>query len=416
MPEEPTWETASAVETPEPAAPVAEVPVAEPPVAPSAETPTLETAPPLVAEEAARESESQEVPEPPKEEVKDEDIQEGDTPEIKALPSGSSSRAWARRQFHDAAPVRTFLDFDKPIQEFGDDLYNRSQSRYREHVDDLFTRHADYASQKLFGLSVAEAKAKLASGQPVPTNPTASETKTTLATATGAALPLTEAELDQLTNTEVVQRLTAFQAAQTAAQEAEKQRLQSEFQKQVDDLKKQFDAVNGKVQTQEEQAQLAEINEQQQKLLGNVLTVVDDGIRTSGLEVKPDDPPKIANLKRAAVRLLDKQNIVAAFDAVPENAKLAHYAQEAIKRREYQNAFREEDNLKVRARAAFESVKQSPEVRAILDEIEAFANQSKGNSRAVNPIPPAPGSTAGVTIKPPTSWDEAQAAPNVLSA
>jgi hypothetical protein len=413
MPEEPTWDNASVEPAPEPAAPVADPPVVDPPEPPAAVTPTLEPAPQLEAESAARESESQEVPEPA--EVKDEDVQEGDTPEIKALPSGSSSRAWARRQFHDAAPVRTFLDFDKPIQEFGDDLYNRSQSRYREHVDDLVTRHADYASQKLFGLSVAEAKAKLANGQPA-TNPTASETKTTLATATGAALPLTEAELNQLTNEEVVQRLTAFQAAQTAAQEAEKQRLQSEFQKQVDDLKKQFDAVNGKVQTHEEQAQQAEINEQQQKLLGNVLTVVDDGIRTSGLEVKPDDPPKIANLKRAAVRLLDKQNIIAAFDAVPENAKLAQYAQEAIKRREYQNAFREEDNLKVRARAAFESVKQSPEVRAILDEIEAFANQSKGNSRAVNPIPPAPGSTAGVTIKPPTSWDEAQAAPNVLSA
>jgi len=50
-------------------------------------------------------------------------------------------------------------------------------------------------------------------------------------------------------------------------------------------------------------------------------------------------------------------------------------------------------------------VKNSPEVKAILGEIEALG-QSK-NPRGANPVPPAPGSSVGVTIKPPTTWDEA---------
>lgn len=390
MPED-TWDSVTA--TPEPAALEAPAePVVENPPAATLEKPE---APQLDAAFApVRESESQEQIEPkeePKQEVKDDYIAEADDPlEIAALPTPAAKR-WAKRQFQDASPTRAFLDFDKPITVLGDDLYQRSPSRYTEHVNDLVTRHQDYVSKQLFGVSYEEAKSRLQPNAPVPTTTDKRE-----------ALP-TDLELGEMTVEQVTQRFQEIQAAQ----EQEKQRLQTEFQSKVDNLQKQFDAVNGKVATQEQQAQQAQIVENQNKLYNNVWSVVDEGIRNLGLEPQPNDPPKIASLKRAASRLLDKHSIEAAFDAVPENEKLVKYVFEATNRGEFQNAFREEDNLKVRARQAFESVKQSDEVKAILEEIQAYASQSKGTSRGANPIPPAPGSSTGVNIKPPASWDEA---------
>lgn len=391
MPED-TWESAS-IETPETTSVVA-TPVVDVAV-PPAETSTLETTevPQLEAEAPARESESQEIraiPDPSKKEVKDEDVKEGDTAEILALPSKSSARQWARRQFHDAAPIRDFLDFDKPITSLGDELYGRSPSRYAEHVRDLITRH--------LGVTYEEAKTRLqANDQPVTTTPPATEQ------VNRGVTPPTEAELADLDNTQVAQR---FQQV-LAAQEAEKQALRAEFQKQFDDLKQRFEAVDGKVSTHEQQQREALIVENQNKLYSNVWSVVDEVIRDSGLQAQPDDPPKIAGLKEAARDLLGKHNVEAAFDALEENTKLVQYVYEATKRGEFQNAFREEDNLKVRARTAAETVKQSPKMQAILEEIQEYAKQSKGNSRAPNPVPPAPGSSVGINIKPPTTWDEA---------
>jgi len=319
---------------------------------------------------------------------------------IAALSSAASKR-WAKRQFKDAVPVHNFLDFEKPISTVGDDLHRLSPSRYTEHVNDIFRRH----SKDLLGVPFDEVKIRLqTNGQPATTTPATAEA----ISSRSVSLP-TEAELSQMTDEQVAQRFAQVQ-------EQAKQQAATEFQKQIDDLKSQFDAVNGEVKTQKESAVQAEIGQKQHELYTKVWSVVEDGIRDSGLEVLPTDPPKIASLKRAASGLLDKHNVEAAFDAVDDNTKLVKYVYEATNRREFQNAFREEDNLKVRARAAFETVKQSPEVKAILDEIEAYANQSKGNSRAANPIPPAPGSSLGVTIKAPISWDEAERAPSVIAA
>src|ERR1043165_7110059 len=172
MPEESTATWESVTSTPQsPAAPAEEVVPATP--TPPAETPTLEkpAEAPLEAQPAAtRESVSEPViPEPPKEEakpaVKDEDVQEGDTPEILALPSGSSARQWARRQFHDAKPIHDYQDFDTPISAFVDDLNKRSPSRFAEMVDDLTAGFPDYLSQKLFGMKVSDVKNRL-SAQP----------------------------------------------------------------------------------------------------------------------------------------------------------------------------------------------------------------------------------------------------------
>jgi hypothetical protein len=394
MPEEnQTWETAS-TPTPElPAAPVAETPAVEPVVeTPVAEAETLEAAPQLEAGDTVRESESPaDAPEPvveaTEQETKDEDVEEGDTPEILALPSKSSSRRWARRQYKDAAPIRNYLDFDKPISVLGDELHSLSASRYTEHVNDIFKRH----SKDLLGIPFEDVKARLQSnGTPAATPETP---------VSDVPVPTVE-QLQEMSNEDVVQLIqkTQEQAAQKAA---------AEFQKQIDDLRTQFEAVNGEVRTQKESAAQAEIRGKQNELLSNVLSVVDEVIRDTGLEVQANDPPKIAGLKRAAAKFLDRQRVMAAFDEVPENVKLVSTVTEAINRREYQNAFREEDNLKVRARAAAETIKQSDEFKAILEEIEAFANQSKATSRAANPILPAPGSALGVTVKPPTTWDEA---------
>jgi hypothetical protein len=400
MPEEnQTWDTATNPQPETSAAPVVDVPVVEPVAeTPPAEAATLEKtdAPQLEAEPAAvreTESEPQLTPEPEKVEAKDDYVAESDDPpEIAALSTAASKR-WAKRQFKEAEPVRNFRSFDVPISQFGDDLHSLSASRYTEHVIDIFKRHAP----DLLGVPFDEVKSRLQpNGKPV-TTPTSTE-----ATISSVLLP-TETELQTMSNEQVAQRIKQIQ-------EQERQALTAEFQKQIDDLRTQFEAVDGEVKTQRASAAQAEIVENQNKLYSNVWSVVDDGIRESGLEVLPTDPPKIASLKRAAARLLDKHNIEAAFDAVDDNTKLVKYVYEATNRREFQNAFREEDNLKVRARAAFESVKQSPEVKAILDEIEAYVNQSKEKSRATNPIPPAPGSSLGVAIKPPTTWDEAERA------
>lgn len=400
-----TWESASIPPpepTVEPVAPIAE-PIVETPPAEAVtlvepETPQIDAEP-----VAARESESQEQITPPeKVEAKPDDYvaEADDPPEIAALSTPAAKR-WAKRQYQDARPIHTFLDFDKPIQGLGDELFTRSPSRYTEHVNDIFRRH----SKDLLGVPFDEVKTRLqTNGQPVTTT-----TPEVRGTQPPVTLP-TEDDLAQMSNDQVAQRFKDVQAAQQAAQQAEQQRLQAEFQQKVDDLKMQLDAVTGEVTTNKQTAQQVEIDQKQNELLNNVLTVIEDGIRNSGLEVQPTDPPKIANLKRAAQRLLDKQPVVAAFDAVDDNQKLVKYVTEAINRREFQNAFREEDNLKVRARAAFESVKQSPEVQAILSEIEAYAAQSKSNSRGANPVPPAPGSSVGINIKPPTTWDEAVAA------
>jgi hypothetical protein len=378
-PPSPSWDTA------ETAAAIDDTP---PPVETPAETPALEaTELPLTAEpEVARESES--VAEPPKEEVKDEDVEADDTPEILALPSGSSSRKWARRQFKDAAPLRTFLS-DSPIQQFGDDLYNRSPSRYWEHVDEIAETHKDDFAQKWFKKSFADISSRLGNETPAPST-----------TPTTAALP-TEAELDALSNAEILQRTQA-------AIEAREKELRTTFESKLSDVQQQLDAVNGKYTTHEQQVRQTQVQQIESDLLTSVWNSVDDGVREAGLEVKPDDPPKVANLKRAIRRIIDKE-VSPTFDADAENVKVVQRVREFASRLEKDNVLREEDNLKVRARAALDKVKDLPEVKELIDQIKSLDTQSKTTSRERDPAPPAPGSATGIVIKPATTWDEAEA-------
>jgi hypothetical protein len=388
-PPSPTWESAS-----EPSvAPVTDetsVPAVTEPA--PAETATLETDTPLPADEAVRESEAK------TEAEKDEDVQEDDTPEILSLPSGSSSRKWARKQYYEAKPVRDFLDLDKPIAAFGDELYKRSPSRYFDHVRDVFDLHGDSFAQQVLGVeSVAKAK-ELLNGNALPQTPTDPQ-----------GLPKAE-ELDQLTNEQIVQRMVELQAK--AKTEAE-----TTLQSKLDDLQKQLDAVTGERTTERQQAAQTRAAEEGQKLHDKVwTTVVDGGIRDSGLEVKPDDLPEVARLKKAAQKILrDNTDVAFAGDGVTdeskltdsqkENRKVIRKVQEFINRGEFHNATNEEDNLVLRGRAAFEEVKQWEEVQAILGQIEALAKPKV--SRTGSPVVPGPGSSAGMTIKPPTTWDEA---------
>jgi len=396
MPEQDTWETAS-VETPIiPPAPETQLQVAPETPEPAPEPAvTLEKpdAPQVEpAEVAARESEAPEQI-TQESEVKDEYIAEpDDPPEIAALQTPAAKR-WAKRQHKDAAAVRAFDDFDTPISDVGDQLFARSQSRYTEHVLDIFKRHAP----DLLGAPFDEVKSRLqANGTPATTPKPATQNISEV------SLP-TAAELETMSNEEVAQR---FQQVR----EQEEKRLSAEFQKKFDDFQKQLEDVNGKLTTKEQAEQQAEISQKQDELYSKVWSEVDEVIRNSGLEANPADPPKIAGLKEAARDLLSRDSVERAFDASEDNRKVVQYVVEATKRREFQNAFREVDNLKVRARAAAESIKKSAKMKAILDEIEAYANQSNGKSRATDPIPPAPGSSVGVTIKPPTTWDEAERA------
>lgn len=409
-----SWDT---ITSEAPTAPAVEVPESPAPAVAStapAETPTLETASPLPAEPAPpRESESLE-PEAPKEtksETKDEDVKEGDTPEILALPSGSSSRRWAREQYQLAKPIHTFLDLDKDIEAFGDDLHARSPSRYFEHVDDIIKRHHEDASKALFGMPYKDAKAKLAAtnGQSAPT---------TVPPPQSIVLP-TEAELDTLSNEQIAQRFA--EVHQTAAEKAKAEtraEMEAVMTAKLAEVQKQLDAVTEKTTTHEQTVKQTRIAEESNKLGDKVwTTVVEGGIRDSGLEVKPDDPPEIASLKKAANKILRTYSEVEfkgygdddskLTDAQKENRKLIKKVLDFAQREEFQNAWAQEDNLIVRGRAAFEAVKQSEEVQSIIKLIEAKATQSKATTRTGGPAVPVPGSAAGVTPKSPTTWDEA---------
>lgn len=356
---------------------------------PPAETSPLETTEAAQVEpeaEAVRESESP-TPTAEEEASKDDYVAEADDPPEIAALSTTAAKHWAKRQFKDAAPIRAFINYDIPISKFGDDLASRSPSRYTEHVQDVVRQHPDFIAQQLFGMKLEDVKARLDNGQP-----------STTTEAVASAIP-TAAELDALTNEEVVERMKQLATAQPTE---ETERLRSE----VTDLRKQLEAVTGKITTQEQTERQAQVTQIQNEVYGEVWKVVDECKRDWGLEVKPDDPPRIANLKRAAARILDSDT-EPVFDQDESNLKVVEYVVNAANRLEKDNARREIGNLQTRARVAATKVKDSPEVKEILDEIAAYANKSKAVTRATSPAPPAPGSATGVTLKQPTTWDEA---------
>jgi hypothetical protein len=370
-----------------------------PPVSEQVETPAVET--PEVETTLAPELDAQTVPEVETSEQVSEEMPEvqvdddpNDPPEVRTL-STKAAKEWARRQFKDAEPLRTFINYEKPISDFATDLFNRSKTRYSELVNDVTQNHPDYISKKLFGMPAEDVKARLAtpSATPEPTTPQQLEQ------------PLTTEQLDQLP-WELSEQLRTFQETQA--------QREAELKTQNEDLKKRLEAIEGKFTTKEQQEQQARLDNQKAEALkiGNDLyesawSVVAEGIKDSGLEIQKDDPPRIQNLKSAALDLLSKERIEAVFDEDEENRKLVSQVMAAASRMERDNAFREEDNLKVRARAAFEKAKSSPKVQEILNEIVSF--NSKSQKKTV-PSVPAPGSAGGMTIKPPKTWDEAVAA------
>lgn len=332
------------------------------------------------AAEAAPERESQ------PEAAKDDYVAEADDPpELTALTTPAAKR-WAKRQYTEAYPTRVFLDTEKPIQAFGDDLYKRSPSRYWEHVDDVFKNHQDYFVQKVSELNKSTEQ---------PPTPSPGVTAPTTA--------ITEAELANLSDTQIVER---FEAAQKSAREEAETKLRAEFDQKFTDLEAKFNEVNGKFTSSQDKAREAQVIQIESDLKTSVMGKVQERIRELGLEAKADDPPKIASLKKAAVHILNTQ-FEPTFNADESNVKVVDRVLEFAKRLERENAFREEDNLKVRALAAIEKAAQAPEVKAILDEIAAYAEQSKAKPRAVNPAPPVAGASAGVVIQPATTWDEA---------
>lgn len=380
----PTEEASAPADTPESIATPPETPDATP-------TPAELEVQPAIEPESARESQ----PEAPKDDYV---AEADDPPEIAALTTPAAKR-WAKRQFKEAEPARLYLDPQKPIAAFGDDLYKRSESRYWEHVDDLVAAHPDYIAQKL-------AAAKSGDTPATPSAPATSPETPSTSTA------LTEAELANLTDAQIVQRFNEVQAS-TAQQVRES--LQKEFDARFNELKSQFDAVTGKFNNHEQQAREQQIIALESELKTNVMKAVQEVVRESGLEPKADDPPKIANLKRAAVQIFNTQ-FEPTFDADEDNVKVVERVREFAKRLERANVFREEDNLRVRAVAAAEKVKQLPEMKAIMDEIMAYVEQSKAKPRAENPAPPVPGAAAGVVVTPPTGWDEAIAQAKVAEA
>lgn len=379
-PAAPTWDNPLPETPPEPPAQEAtpsETPAATP-------QPELEAQPPA---EPAPERESQP-------EAKDDYVAEADDPpEITALTTPAAKR-WAKRQYTEAYPTRVYLDPQKPIAAFGDDLYQRSPTRYWEHVDDLIKNHGDYIAEKLLGVKMPADEIKSKLQPPAPTPSTTAPTTTTT---------LTEAELANLSDAQIVER---FEAAQKNAREEAETKLRTEFDEKLNALKSQFEEVNGRFTTTQEQAREQQVFALESELKTNVMKVVDDAVRESGLEPKADDPPKLANLKKAALTII-KTQFEPTFDADEENVKVVDKVREFAKRLERANVFREEDNLKVRAKAAFEKVKDLPEMKAITDEILAYVEQSKAKPRAANPAPPVPGAAAGLTVQPPSSWDEA---------
>lgn len=405
----PTWDEPQ-VDTTTPAAePVVEASAEVAPVPEAAATPPPpETVVPQTPESAAVETPPAPTPIPkgekPQETPAEAKVDETDeSPEDKEVLDALTipqARKKAKQWKRDAVPIYKFLNYETPIGELGQSLYELSPSRYNAHVFDLLSQH----SQQLFGMSLNEAVTKL-KATPEAAVPASATPAPQPAAQPAIATDLSDAELDNLTNEELRARVS--QVAEAAAAKA-KQEVESQFQQQFADMKKQLDEVTGQVTETKTTEQQREIANKNQELFDKVWTVVDEGIRDLGLEAKADDPPRIAALKESARELLSYDHIAPVFDSSKENTDLVKKVYEANTRREYQNAFREEDNLKVRARAAFNTAASRQAVKAILDEIVAHANQSSAPSPAAAPAPPVPGSTAGVILKSPGTWDEAE--------
>jgi len=372
---ESTWDTGIAAAEANQPPPTGNNPVSEPVVDP----PVVEAAPEPAAEQAetpntaevesitdpaAREAQPQAVQ--PSEEKPDDDIQEGDTDEIKALPRGQARR-WARNKARDAQLSEKYLGTE-PISAIAEDLYTKSPSRYSELAFDII--------QNTFGMPYEAVKAKLES-----------------ANGNGEVKSQLEPSLnpdDPQNDPDVPDYVKEILAADKAAKDA---------------LTKQVEELGGKVSTIEQteaqrqaEARQTKVDQIETELLRSVLTVVPEGIKSYGLEVSEKDPPAIAGLKQLASFYL-MANVEGVFNESPDNVKATERAKEYAKRLERDNAFREEDALKVRTRAALDKVKERPEVKAVFDAIKTITeHQAKQIASRGLTTPGAPASSASAPL------------------
>lgn len=373
MTDNPTWDTGIAAAEADQSPSTTDEPTVE-------STQAVEAAPETATEETPNTAEVEQPTDPaareaeaaqPSEEKPDDDIQEGDTDEIKALPRGAA-RAWARRRDRDAKLLDKFVGTE-PISAMAEDLLQKSPSRYTELAYDI-VENTDIL-QRMFGASAEEIKAKLAA--------TPEQSPSQLEPSINPDDPQNDPDVPDY----VKEILAADKAAKDA-------------------LTKQVEELGGKVSTIEQteaqrqaEARQAKVEQIETELLQSVLSVVPEGIKSYGLEVSEKDPPAIAGLKKLASFYL-MSNVESAFNESQDNLKATERAKEYAKRLERDNAFREEDALKVRTRAALDKVKEREEIKAVFDAIRQITEYQAKQiaSRGLNtPFAPASSASAPLT-------------------
>ena len=308
-------------------------------------------------------------------EVKEED----DPPEVAALPT-PQARKWARARDREARLVDDFLDPDKPVIGVAERLYDRSQSRYAELAYSIFDAHKDDFSQREFGLSVEEVKARLA--QPAADGGESQDSQE-------GYDPLTDPTLPE----EVVEKLRRADA----------------LEEKYGQLESKVSSIERQEQERAEAARLAEVERIGNDLYESVVRVVPEGIKEYGLEVSERDPPEIKGLKLAAQKILLTE-MEPTFNSDPDSLKAVKRAKEFAERLERENAFREEDALKVRVRAALGKVRESDEVKAIFDAIKVLSERKAEKLGARGQQAPQIPATQGTGVMPVGSkavtWEE----------
>jgi hypothetical protein len=349
-----------------------------------AEAQTTDVVEPPSSDDPAREAEAEETvetEEEPKVEEPKAEVQTDDPAELEALPPGA--RAWARRRDRDARLVDDFLNPEVPASKVADRLSEKSPSRYNELVTDFFETHGPDYLKKTFGMSAEEIQAKL------------------------TAEPHTSTDSpDDDPDYDVFQDPLVPDSVKASLREA--QELKAKF----GDVEKKVNAFETKEQEREREARETQARTMGFELRDSVWSVVPAGIKEYGLEVSDDDPEDIAGLKEAAAYILENE-VEPTFDLDEDNKKAVLRASEFIARLERENAFREEDPLKVRARAALEQVKSNDRrvksiIRAIEQLSEKKAQKLASRGKSAPPVPSSPSGGTAVSRQAPSTWDEAE--------
>jgi hypothetical protein len=380
--QESTWDTAIAdAGTPPPSGEIQETPseTVEAQPAPAEETTqTQETAAvETTSDEAARTVETPEAETAPEVQAKEE-VNPEDPPEVNALPP--SARKWARNRDREARVVDDFLDPEKPVLKTAERLYEKSASRYSELATTIYDTHRDFFLERDFGLTYEELKAR-ATAEPQPRG--------------DAQIP--GEGYDPLEDDS--------QPDSVKAEIRESRALKEKY----GTLESKVTSIEQQEQQRADEARQAQVEKIGQELYESVLTVIPEGIKEFGLEVSERDPPIVKGLKLAAQHIL-KTEVVPAFDRDPDNVKAVKRAQDFARRLERDNAFREEDALKVRTRNALTSVREREEVKAIFDALKLYADSQAAKIGARgSTAPQVPAANGGGTMplsQPAATWDQ----------